>query len=52
VQLFAAEVPDSFAYKLAFTLWEYYQRIAYLFIDACAEARGETDRETYRGILR
>jgi uncharacterized SAM-binding protein YcdF (DUF218 family) len=51
VQLFPAEVPDSFSYRLGFTLLEYYQRLAYLFFDECAEVRGEPERESYRGIL-
>jgi uncharacterized SAM-binding protein YcdF (DUF218 family) len=51
VQLFPAEVPDSLSYKLGFTLLEYYQRVAYLFFDECAEVRGEPEHESYRGIL-
>ena len=48
VQLLGSRVPGSLMYKLGFTIYEYFQRAVYLFIDECAEARGEDSRDSYR----
>ena len=48
VQLHPAEGPGSRGYELGFTVYEYVLRAFYLFIDECAEARGEESRPSYR----
>jgi uncharacterized SAM-binding protein YcdF (DUF218 family) len=48
VQLFGSEVPDSWAYRFGFTVFEYFVRAMYLFVDECGEVRGEETRESYR----
>jgi uncharacterized SAM-binding protein YcdF (DUF218 family) len=51
VQLLGAEVPDSYLYKLGFTLYEIFQRAMFMFVDECAQARGEESRDSYRGMF-
>jgi len=50
IQTAACRVPDSAAYAIAFSIYEYWVRLDYLFIDEEALVRGEQGDEHTRNI--